>query len=262
MVKAEMGNNTQRQSGFTLLEVMVALVILAVGMSALVRAAGGNANSAAYLKNKTFAQWVAANKINEIRLEHQWPETGSKSGRVFYAGIEWAWKQQTLNTEDSEVRRIEVSVQQEVERGALDLAVLFQEPGQGAPGNEVIERLRRVWVSVPGLVINPDEPLPLILSNGPCIFRNSVLSALDAIGRSWRIVLSTPSLAGIRAGVRAGLGVCVRSERWLEEDLKVIDQGLPPLPDVELAILSGPNTGERVVERLRTALRGALSQVS
>jgi DNA-binding transcriptional LysR family regulator len=153
-------------------------------------------------------------------------------------------------------------LQQEVERGALDLAVLFQEPGQGAPGNEVIERQRRVWVSVPGLVINPHEPLPLILSNGPCIFRNSVLSALDAIGRSWRIVLSTPSLAGIRAGVRAGLGVCVRSERWLEEDLKVIDQGLPPLPDVELAILSGPNTGERVVERLRTALRGALSQVS
>jgi DNA-binding transcriptional LysR family regulator len=153
-----------------------------------------------------------------------------------------------------------MALQHEVERGELDLAVLFQEPGQGAPGNEVIERLRRVWVSVPGLVINPDEPLPLILSNAPCIFRNSVLSALDAIGRPWRIVLSTPSLAGIRAGVRAGLGVCVRSERWLEEDLKIIDQGLPQLPDVELAILSGANTGESVVERLRIALYGALSQ--
>ncbi len=124
MVQAEMRNNTPRQSGFTLLEVMVALVILAVGMSALVRAAGGNASSAAYLKNKTFAQWVAANKINEIRLEHQWPETGSKSGRVFYAGIEWAWKQQTLNTEDSEVRRIEVSVQQEAERDSAALITL------------------------------------------------------------------------------------------------------------------------------------------
>lgn len=155
-----------------------------------------------------------------------------------------------------------MTLQYEVEQGELDLAVLFQEPGQGARGSEVIERLRRVWVAAPGLVINPDEPLPLILSNGPCIFRNSVLSALDRIGRPWRIVLSTPSLAGIRAGVRAGLGVCVRSERWLEDDLKIIDQGLPTLPDVELAILSGANTGESVVERLRVALRGALSQVS
>ena len=153
-----------------------------------------------------------------------------------------------------------MAIQQEVESGALDLAVLFQEPGQGATGSEVVERMRRVWVTAAGMVIDPDEPLPLILSNGPCIFRNAVLSALDSIGRPWRIVLSTPSLAGIRAGVRAGLGVCVRTERWLEQDLCVIEQGLPKLPDVELAILSGANTGEKVVERLRAALRGALSQ--
>ncbi len=155
-----------------------------------------------------------------------------------------------------------MALQQQVENGQLDLAVLFQEPGQGAPGNEVMARLRRVWVSAPSLTIDPHEPLPLVLSNGPCIFRNSVLSALDSIGRSWRIVLSTPSLAGIRAGVRAGLGVCVRSERWLEEDFCILEKGLPPLPDVELAILSGVNTGETVVERLRIALRGALSQTA
>ena len=116
--------HAHRQRGFTLLEVMVALVILAVGMSALVQAAGGNASSAAYLKNKTFAEWVAANKINEIRLQQQWPETGSKSGRVFYAGIEWSWKMATLNTEDTEIRRIEVSVQQEANRESAPLVTL------------------------------------------------------------------------------------------------------------------------------------------
>ena len=152
---------------------------------------------------------------------------------------------------------------EQTERGELDLAVLFQEPGQSlnnGTGCEVIERLRRVWVASPKLRISDDEPLPLVLSNGPCLFRNSVLNALDAIGRPWRIVLSTPSLSGMRAALRAGLGVGVRTERWLEPDLRILDAELPPLPDVELVLLSAANTGEMVVERLRTALRGALSQ--
>ena len=109
------------------------------------------------------------------------------------------------------------------------------------------------------LGIDDDEPLPLVLSVGPCIFRNSVLAALDAIGRPWRIVLSTPSLSGIRAAVRAGLGVGVRTERWLEPDIRVLDGELPPLPDVELVMISAPDTGEMVVDRLRTALREALT---
>ncbi|HEY0722132.1 MAG TPA: LysR substrate-binding domain-containing protein [Gammaproteobacteria bacterium] len=146
----------------------------------------------------------------------------------------------------------------EVQRGELDLAVLFLEPGQGGPGCEVMERLRRVWIAAPTFRIRPDEPLPLLLANGPCIFRNAVLGALDAIGRPWRIVLSTSSLSAIRAAARAGLGVGVRTDRWLEPDLRILDKELPPLPDVELALISADTTGEQVVERLRAALREAL----
>jgi hypothetical protein len=62
----------------------------------------------------------------------------------------------------------------------------------------------------------------------------------------------------MRAAMRANLGVGVRTERWLESDLEILDAGLPPLPDVELVLLSAPDTGELVVERLRTALRSAL----
>lgn len=149
-------------------------------------------------------------------------------------------------------------LREEVERGELELAVLFQELGQSGPGCEVIERMRRVWVAASGLRLAVNEPLPLVLPVGPCIFRNAVLAALDAVGRPWRIVLSTPSLAGIRAAVRAGLGVGVRTERWLEPDIRILDGELPPLPDVELALLSAADTGEVVVERLRAALREAL----
>ena len=110
---------------------MVALVILAVGMSALVTAAGGNASNAAYLKNRTFAQWVAANKVNEIRLQQQWPETGNQSGRVVYAGVEWSWKVKTSTTEDKDIRRIDVSVQLESNHDAdplVNLAAFIGKP--------------------------------------------------------------------------------------------------------------------------------------
>jgi DNA-binding transcriptional LysR family regulator len=148
-----------------------------------------------------------------------------------------------------------------VDLGELDLAVLFQEPGMQQNGLrcEIIDRLRRVWVTSPEHTINQDESLPLVLSNGPCIFRNVALEALNGISRPWRIVLSTPSLAGMRAALRAGLGIGVRTERWLEADLKIIESELPSLPDVELVLLSAVDIGEQVVDRLRSALLSALT---
>jgi DNA-binding transcriptional LysR family regulator len=149
-----------------------------------------------------------------------------------------------------------------VSRGELDLAVLFQEPGEPAPHHshcEPIETLRRVWVASPELELMADRPLPLVLPVAPCIFRSAVLATLDAARQPWHVVLSTPSLAGIRAAVRAGLGVGVRSERWLEPELRRLDQQLPPLPDVELVLLTANNTDTLVVERLREAVRQMLT---
>jgi DNA-binding transcriptional LysR family regulator len=153
-----------------------------------------------------------------------------------------------------------LTLRDEVERGELDLAVVFQEPGEPQNGVrcEIIDRLHRVWVASPELTIVEDEPIPLVLSNGPCIFRNAVLGTLDGISRPWRITLSSPSLSGMRAALRAGLGIGVRTERWLEPDLRILEHELPPLPDVELVLLSAADTGEQVVERLRSALHSAL----
>lgn len=154
-------------------------------------------------------------------------------------------------------------LREQVEGGELDLAVLFQEPDHRAePGLrfEVIERLRRVWVAARDLALDDAAPLPLVLPNGPCIFRNAVLGALDGVGRPWRIVLSTPSLAGIRAALRARLGVGVRTERWLEPEFRILDGELPPLPAVDLALISGADAHAVVVERLRGALREALTR--
>ena len=155
-----------------------------------------------------------------------------------------------------------LKLREAVERGELDLAVLFQDVGQASQGGahtEVVARLRRVWVASREFQLADGEPLPLVLPVAPCIFRNSVLAALDAIGRPWRIVLSTPSLAGIRAAVRAGLGIGVRTEKWLEPDLCILERELPPLPELELALVTAAKTDGVVVERLQTALKSTLS---
>jgi len=154
-----------------------------------------------------------------------------------------------------------LKLSEDVARGKLDLAVLFQEPGRVHDGGtqcEVFEPLPLAWVASQDLRLPTDGPLPLVLHNGPCVFRNAALGALHAIGRPWRIVLSTPSLAGMRAALRAGLGLGVRPRRWLESDLRVLGGDMPPLPDVELALLTAPDTDGLILGKLRATLRDAL----
>lgn len=149
------------------------------------------------------------------------------------------------------------NLRERVGSGDLDLAVVLQEPGAGG---EVIERLERVWVTAPDIQLSPDEPVPLVLFDAPCIFRNAALGALDRAGVPWRIALTTPSLAGLRAAVRAGLGVSVRTAKWLEGDLCILGkaEGFPKLHRVELALHTAPGMISPAAEQLLSSVREAL----
>ncbi len=98
------------ERGFTLLEVLVALAVLAVALSAAVKAAGQNAANATYLRDKTLAQWVAMNKLTELQVAREWPSPGERTGHAEMAGREWRWSTDTQLTEDDRLRRIEVTV--------------------------------------------------------------------------------------------------------------------------------------------------------
>lgn len=99
-----------KQKGFTLLEVMVAMAILAISLAAAIKAATEVTVNTAYLKEKTIAQWVATNKINEIRLQKNWPQIGRSNGDVRMAGVEWYWKLEVKKTPDDNIRRLELQV--------------------------------------------------------------------------------------------------------------------------------------------------------
>lgn len=96
--------------GFTLIEVMAALIIVSLGMLAVITAVTETASNSAYLREKSVAHWVAMNRITEMRLAPQAPSIGDSSGEVEMAGKRWRWKAQVAQIQLPSVLRIDVSV--------------------------------------------------------------------------------------------------------------------------------------------------------
>lgn len=114
--------------GFTLIEVMVALAVVAIGLAAAIRIGASNAANAAYLRDKTLAQWVAENKTTELLLQADWPPTGSANGSSTMAGSKWYWQTQISATADARVRRLEVRAGRDKEHPEATLMAFLPQP--------------------------------------------------------------------------------------------------------------------------------------
>lgn len=99
-----------RPHGFTLLEVLVALAVIAIALAAIVGETVQRLGNAARLTDRTLAHWVAMNQITEQQLRTDWPAAGVTTGTVDLAGREWFWTLKVSITEDADVRRLDVEV--------------------------------------------------------------------------------------------------------------------------------------------------------
>lgn len=99
-----------RQGGFTLLEVLVALTVLAVTLAAIIKAAGDYTANQAYLRDRTMATWVARNVLVEFQAENAWPKVGERKGSADMGKREWDWLARISQTEEEELRRLDVEV--------------------------------------------------------------------------------------------------------------------------------------------------------
>jgi general secretion pathway protein I len=111
------GSNTQ--GGFTLLEILVALVVVALGLTAAVKLTTQSAHTVAYLRDKSYAHWVAMNVIAEYRLKEPWSEPGERKGSSPMGRVEWPWTAAVETTEDESVRKLTVTVEREKMKLAL-----------------------------------------------------------------------------------------------------------------------------------------------
>lgn len=109
-----MARSTAAQSlkvrGFTLLEVLIALAILAIGLAAAMRAIGVATSSSFELKQRLLAQWVAQNRAAELRARSLWPDPGISEGEAEQAGQTFIWRQNVSATPNPAFRRVEVKV--------------------------------------------------------------------------------------------------------------------------------------------------------
>jgi len=96
--------------GFTLIEMLVALAILAIALAAVQRAVSGSIDNAFELKQRLLASWIADNRLAELRAIRLLPATGEIRGEEIQAGITFHWKSQVSTTPNPFVERVEIRV--------------------------------------------------------------------------------------------------------------------------------------------------------
>ena len=100
----------RRQRGFTLLEVMVALVIVALGLMAAFGQVNQSLTVASRLREKTLANWVAVNQMTRLRLLGEFPAIGTRSDEVEMARTTWRYTIKVVKTPLAALRRVDISI--------------------------------------------------------------------------------------------------------------------------------------------------------
>jgi DNA-binding transcriptional LysR family regulator len=147
--------------------------------------------------------------------------------------------------------------------GRVEVALVMRDAGH--PGIEVAvlrEPMRWLCAASGLLPAAPGEAaktVPLALLDPPCGFRDAALAALAAAGRPHRIAASSASLSGLRAAIRSGLAVTVRTARFAEAGITTAPPalGLPALPMAEFSLRlrrDAPRAAEALAQLLSEGL--------
>lgn len=96
--------------GFTLIEILVALAILAIALAATQRATSGALGNAYELRQRLLASWVAENRLAELRAMRTLPALGEMAGEERQAGMDFHWRINVSATPNAAIRRVEIRV--------------------------------------------------------------------------------------------------------------------------------------------------------
>jgi DNA-binding transcriptional LysR family regulator len=137
---------------------------------------------------------------------------------------------------------LSVQARRAIERGELDLALLKRDAGEGGGIAAWPERLH--WVTSRKRPIHfRRDPLPLVMSEPGCLYRNRMIHAAEAAGRAWHMAYTSPSLVGIQAAVSAGIGVSILPEVAILAEHRALEtgDGFPAITDTEVALVAAPD---------------------
>lgn len=99
-----------RHHGFTLIEVLVALVVVSLGMLGVIQTVSQTASNSSYMRDKTIAHWIAMNQLTQTRLLPSPPKIDKSSDEIEMAGRDWRWTMEVKQTPIETIRRIDIQV--------------------------------------------------------------------------------------------------------------------------------------------------------
>ena len=106
----QLKNHQRRNRGFTLLEVLVALVIIGTALAASLRAVASLTQNSRDLRAAMMATWSAENRLTQIRLAREWPPLGRRDFSCAQAELLLRCEEQIYPTPNPAFRRVEVAV--------------------------------------------------------------------------------------------------------------------------------------------------------
>src|SRR5258707_5947970 len=137
---------------------------------------------------------------------------------------------------------VSVQSRRALERGELDLALFKRNAGESGGIAAWPERLQ--WVRSKKHPVDFDrDPLPLIMSEQGCLYRNRMIHAMETAGRAWHMAYTSPSVLGIQAAVSAGLGVSILPDVAILPEHRVLTKadGFPAITNTEVALVAAPD---------------------
>ncbi len=140
------------------------------------------------------------------------------------------------------------SLLKKMQKGALDLVIA--QPHHDLAFEAVLLREKMVWVAGMGYLPEPGKPLPLALLPEPCRYRSAGLAGLEAMGRTYQLLITCTSLAGVQNLVAGNLAVSVLTKASVTPDLQILGAaaGLPKLPGINTCLFKSPKSKSAVSE--------------
>lgn len=103
-------NHYRKETGLTLIEVLIALAITAIALTAVIKAASQNIRATSYLENKTIAMWVGEDIMNEVRVGVLKISDDKVKQSSEMLGREWFWQAESAETPNNHIKKITVKV--------------------------------------------------------------------------------------------------------------------------------------------------------
>jgi general secretion pathway protein I len=153
-----------RRHGFTLVEVLVALVVVALGLTALMVAVNGTARTSGFLRDKSLAQWIALNRLSEVRLNVTKFGQNTDTGELDYGNRKWHYDTRYFDTSMASMKRVVVRVylgDAKTKGNPLAQAVGFLGSSVATPGSTTVDWTAGVVTATAAATPNPLQPGPV-----------------------------------------------------------------------------------------------------